>query len=317
MARINIDDSIHSDHRFIALMIALGGDYYKAIGLLVSAWKLGQKHHKEEESDGLIPHEVWAGSPFEKILECGLAEKKEKGVYVKGGKKQFGWLEQKSSAGSVGGKISAEKRAAKKKMKQNQASASNKPSESKQGSSKSKQSSSESKPPTLPPTLSLPHSIDLSINKNTGEILDFKNAQQKSVPEIMENLKSKGITITPDQVIDLFNSKLAGVGDLNFCRGLGSPSLLNMLDTFEKFPTLKDWEHLFDEVKKAKTITGEEPGVFKATLDWLSIRENALKADSGKYPASNPSFKKSTPGQSPKYDLTDDEIEKLDKAGEL
>lgn len=310
MARINIDDSIHSDHRFIKLMIDLGGDYYKAIGLLVSAWKLGQKHFKEKENDGLIPHEVWAGSPFEKILECGLAEKKEKGVYVKGGKKQFGWLEQKSSAGSVGGKVSAEKRASNKKLKQIQAGASI-------TSSKNKQRANESKPPTLPPTLPLSHSIDLSINKNTGEILDFKNAQQKSMQEIMENLKSKGITITPDQVIDLFNSKLAGVGDLNYCRGLGSPSLLNMLDTFEKFPTLKDWEHLFDEVKKAKTITGEEPGVFKATLDWLSIRENALKADSGKYPASNPSFKKSTPGQSPNYDLTDDEIEKLDKAGEL
>lgn len=317
MARINIDDSIHSDYRFIRLMTSLGGDYYKALGLMVGAWTMAQKFFKEKINEGLIPFEEWEAAPFEKILECKLAEKRDNGIYVKGSLSQFAWLAQKSEAGKSGGIKSGEKR----RSKQNEAKRSGGEAEGcgDQANVKRKRSGVKRRPsgakpltPTLTQSLSPSLSVDLSINNKSGEILDFKNAQQKSIAEIQKNLKEKNITITPDQVIDLFNSTLAGTGQLNHCRGLGSPSLLNMLDTFDSFPTLKDWSHLFEQVKKAKSITGEEPGVFLATLDWLAVKENALKADAGKY-----NVLKSAAASNGNYDLTDDEINQLREAGEL
>lgn len=306
MARINIDDNIHSDPRFITL-IGIHGDYYKAFGLLISAWKMAQKYFKENKPSGLIPFDAWEDAPFASIIIAKLAEKREDGIYVKGSKDQFAWLIQKSEAGKSGGIKSGEARRSKPEAD---------PSETKREQSKGEAKRSGSKPPTPTLSPSLSHSIDLSINnKNTGDVLDFKTAQQKSIPELMGELESKGIKINPDQVIDLFNSKLAGVGKLNHCRGLGSPALLNILDTFNVFQTLDDWGHLFEEVKKAKQITGEESGgVFLATLDWLSVRANALKADSGKY---NLTLKNSTTGPPTSYELTDDEINQLKEAGEL
>lgn len=318
MARINIEDKLFSDGRYLALKNILGCEEI-ALGKLIVSWKLAQTYFQK---NGRIPHKVFESAGLLPIFEADLALKEEDGYYVKGTRDQFAWLEQKS----VAGKASAE---ARKEIKEGK-KAKNTPKKAKEGNKKQQEvnenertlnecqdplerNGNGSQPPTLYSSLSSQsQSIDLSINNNTGEILNFKNAQQKSIPDLMAKLKSLGVTINPDQVIDLFNSKLAGTGKLKHCRDLGAPSRLNMLDTFEKFKTLEDWDHLFDQVKKSKSITGEEPGVFLATLDWLAQRENALKADSGKY---NLTSKGHTSTNS--YELTDDEINQLREAGEL
>lgn len=98
MARINIEDSIYKDHRFVALMQKTG-DYWKALGLLVGAWSLAQKHYLDESNDRLIPFKDWQRTCFEVLVEVGLAEVREKGIYIKGADSQFGWLVQRSNAG--------------------------------------------------------------------------------------------------------------------------------------------------------------------------------------------------------------------------
>lgn len=103
MARINIEASIYSDFRFVALKDKIG-DHYKALGLLVSAWALAQKHFLSEESSRFIPFNEWKLSPFHVLIDVGLAVENEKGVYVCGSNDQFSWLIQRKNAGKLGGR---------------------------------------------------------------------------------------------------------------------------------------------------------------------------------------------------------------------
>ncbi len=338
MARINVEDEIGNDPRFIRLLMNLKGDYYKALGFCVGAWRMGQKYYKDVEAKGIIPFEEWDQTEFgANFVECGLAVKTENGIYVKGSKDKFAWLDQKSEAGKIGGKKSAESRG--NKLKQNEAYASTCSSETKQNeayastcssetkrdpsttqaeSSEGQAEPSETKPLTLPPPLALvlppPGVITNTYPPNPlGEFRGSVSALEKTGAEIKAELDRLGVTITPDHVIDLFNSKLARTGKLLHCRGLGAPSQKQMLNTFAKLQKLSDWEELFLKVKSLDKLTGIRPGVFLATLDWLSIEENALKVLSGKYDNTT----ENQQSQMGTYDLTDDEIEQLREAGEL
>ncbi len=98
MPRINIEDSLYKDDRFINLMLKVGGKW-TAIGMVVSAWTLAQRHYLDESNDRCIPFNDWERSNLGIIQEVGLAEIREKGVYVCGSEQQFGWLVQRSEAG--------------------------------------------------------------------------------------------------------------------------------------------------------------------------------------------------------------------------
>lgn len=103
MARINIEDSVFKDGRFIDLCIDLG-DKQKALGCLVWAFIIAQKYYLDESNDRLIPLNEWQRQSCEnKLIDFGLAEIREKGVYVCGSENQFNWLIQRSEAGKKGG----------------------------------------------------------------------------------------------------------------------------------------------------------------------------------------------------------------------
>jgi hypothetical protein len=99
MARINIEDSLHSDDRYQNLIEKLA-DRYKALGMITAAFILAQKHWTKHRG---IPEDNWPAS-LDILLEVRLAERtfNESGmkiVYIKGSNEQFAWLEQKSAAG--------------------------------------------------------------------------------------------------------------------------------------------------------------------------------------------------------------------------
>lgn len=98
MARINIDDSIDSDFRFILLQKQVGC-YFKAIGILVAFWRIAQRHWVK---DDLIPKREFELLNFPELVSSGLAEIREDGVYAVGSDKHFGWLKQKKTAGKAG-----------------------------------------------------------------------------------------------------------------------------------------------------------------------------------------------------------------------
>lgn len=324
MARINVDDEIGSDPRFIKLLGLLQGDYWRALGLCVGAWRMGQKFFKDVDAKGIIPLNEWAQTDFAPILECGLAIEKDGGIYIKGSKDKFAWLDKKVEAGKIGGKKSADSR--KRKKKQNEANASSASSKTEHSSSKTKQVESKPNqeasetnplPLPLPPTLPLPRVLTNTNPPNPqGEMRVGVSALEKSAAEIKAELELLGVTINPDQVIDLFNTKLAPIGKLLRCRGLGAPSQKQLLNTCTKLQTLDAWEELFLKVKSLDKLTGIKPGVFLATLDWLSVEENALKVLNGKYDNELDSFAAGS-SKGPPTKLDQSEVDHLLMAGEL
>lgn len=104
MARINIEDSLFKDIRFDELKMKLGS-VDTALGAMVRAWSLAQKWYLKEETYRLIPLSEWKKQRIsDYIIEVGLAEVRENGVYVSGSDEQFAWLLQRQLAGRKGGR---------------------------------------------------------------------------------------------------------------------------------------------------------------------------------------------------------------------
>ncbi len=99
MARINIEDSLWADDRFLVL-VEKTGNRASAIGAVMIAFKTAQRFWVPDERP--IPAVQFRSIPFAAdLLSCGLAEEVENGdfVYIKGTKNQFAWLLQHSKAG--------------------------------------------------------------------------------------------------------------------------------------------------------------------------------------------------------------------------
>jgi len=99
MARINIEDSLFRDDRWMRLLL-ICGDRYKALGIITSAWILAQENWISHKS---IPKKAWS-KDLDVLIDVELAETLENGdIYVKGSKNNFKWLEQRVNAGKLGG----------------------------------------------------------------------------------------------------------------------------------------------------------------------------------------------------------------------
>lgn len=99
MARINIEDSLFRDSRWLDLIIKTGCQH-RALGLLARAWILAQEHWLEY---GHVPAKAWL-KDLNILIDVELAKRLSDGnVYVKGSKTAFGWLEQRVAAGRKGG----------------------------------------------------------------------------------------------------------------------------------------------------------------------------------------------------------------------
>lgn len=97
MARINIEDSLFRDTRFLNLCVKLGSPAV-ALGEIVFAYIEAQKFHLK---NGAIPESVWADKRLNyAIIEVGLAEVTPKGVRIKGQDEAFKWLVSASAGGS-------------------------------------------------------------------------------------------------------------------------------------------------------------------------------------------------------------------------
>ena len=114
MARINIEHSIFNDIRFSNLIIKMG-DRRLAIGHLVDAWILAQK--AVGSGTVFIPIDDWNMQQIsDLVLEVGLAEITQDGVYVKGTKEYFKWITDKKNAAISNGKKGGLAKASKTKQ---------------------------------------------------------------------------------------------------------------------------------------------------------------------------------------------------------
>lgn len=82
MSYIKIEDSLFSDSRFLNL-IAEVGNSHTALGMVVSTFKLAQKHWPEQ-----IPLDNWP-KEFDPIIKVGLARVFPESVYVCGSRDQL------------------------------------------------------------------------------------------------------------------------------------------------------------------------------------------------------------------------------------
>lgn len=100
MARINIENTLFTDIRWNDLLLKCGCKY-KALGIVTTAWILAQQNWIKY---GNVPPKAWA-KELDILIDVELAIRNEDGsVYVKGSKKAFKWLNQKSEAGKKGGR---------------------------------------------------------------------------------------------------------------------------------------------------------------------------------------------------------------------
>lgn len=107
MARVNIEDSIWADPKFLKLCIKLG-DEQKAIGMLVIAWRHAQKYWFKDRRP--IPYEEWESSGLPKILiELGFAKESSEGVFMSGSESHFSWKEALHEKSRKGGIASAKR----------------------------------------------------------------------------------------------------------------------------------------------------------------------------------------------------------------
>lgn len=95
MARINIEDELWTDARFLALASVLGK--WAAMGVMVEIFKVAQGFWVQGK---LIPADIWGYYHFPPQIESvGLITRRDEGIYVHGSEKQFAWLVQRSNAG--------------------------------------------------------------------------------------------------------------------------------------------------------------------------------------------------------------------------
>lgn len=96
MPRINIDDKLFSDFRFIEFSMKVGC-HYKAIGLVVRIWQTAQRYWAPNLKP--IPISIYHRLEGSKLFEeCGLSKRIRAGQYVLGSREQFAWLIQKHDA---------------------------------------------------------------------------------------------------------------------------------------------------------------------------------------------------------------------------
>lgn len=106
MPRINIEDSLFKDIRYMNLCIKLG-NADQALGVMVRAFALAQKWCLTP--DRKIPLTEWKNQGLpDAIFHVGLAEIHDGKVYVSGSEEQFKWLKQRSNAGKIGGRVASQ-----------------------------------------------------------------------------------------------------------------------------------------------------------------------------------------------------------------
>jgi len=100
MPRINIEDSIWADDRFLRLCIKLGCEF-KAVGMITVAFKVAQKYWIPDKKN--IPKEAFINSNLMPLIDVFLAKECDDGFYVRGTKANFQWwfdgIEQRKAAG--------------------------------------------------------------------------------------------------------------------------------------------------------------------------------------------------------------------------
>jgi len=102
MARLNIEDSLFDDPRYIKLCAMMKSEA-RALGWWVKVARLAQSYWKHDKQ--LIPKEVYKFNRFPKhLIESKMVEQRINGFYLSGSEKNFAWIVSQVSNGQKGGR---------------------------------------------------------------------------------------------------------------------------------------------------------------------------------------------------------------------
>lgn len=99
MARINIEDTLFKDSRFLELVHKFGR--HAALGMVIETFIVAQEFYLNMETKRMIPAKEWKKRKLcNDVIESGLAELREGNlVYIFGSEEHFAWLLQCQEAG--------------------------------------------------------------------------------------------------------------------------------------------------------------------------------------------------------------------------
>lgn len=238
MARLNIEDSLFKDSRFLDLVVKIG-NYSQALGDVVLAWVVAQEYFLK--NDGCIPFEVWQKRKLnDALIECGLATKQEKGFYLAGSHDQFAWIKQRSDAGKKGA----------------------------QKTNTNKSSTDDSRRlPTTPDernSASYSYSFSSSNTKNNTHTADSSKSDADALWVCVKLWNEKS------------GEKLAKVSEIKLAGS--TKRLLKLIQLRKENPlNEEEFSLAVDFISKEKFYTGDSKSGWKANFDWLLEPENSTK----------------------------------------
>jgi hypothetical protein len=102
MSRLNIEDSLFADARFMDFCVMLKSEV-KAIGWWVKVARLAQSYWKNNKE--LIPEAAYKFHRFPKeLIDCKIVEKRLSGYYLCGSEENFAWIFSQVENGKRGGR---------------------------------------------------------------------------------------------------------------------------------------------------------------------------------------------------------------------
>lgn len=219
-----------------------------ALGEVVSIWIVAQKYFL---TLGLIPFDAWEKEKLSNdVIDCGLAIKKENGIYVCGQEDQFSWLIQRQKSG----KISGEKRRSGALEKQK------KPNErSYNGRSTVVQRSYNGSEPLSP-------SLTLSLNT---KIQRESSATQSSCQN--------------SPALKIFNIWNENRGSLPECKALSKKRNAHAMQRWREKPDENYWSDVVKRLSQSNFCNGSNDRGWKADFDFFLRPDTHLKVLEGKY----------------------------------
>lgn len=236
MARINIEDNLFADGRFVILKTLLGSEE-TAIGKLVIAWRTAQSYWKQ---DMLIPLKFWEILKLDELIETDFAEAREDGVYVRGVEKHFEWIKIRQDAGKKGGVASGKSR----------------------NEAKTKQTGSKNEA-----------KVDFSLNENEAKT---KPLTLTLTPPLTHNTNTScqsdddvSFVVKANSVAEMWNM-IAKEEKLSIVKVPLSKDRLALLRApMAEFSSSEDWSKIIAQVPVNPFNTGANERKWKANFDWL------------------------------------------------
>jgi hypothetical protein len=284
MARVNVEDSIFIDGRFMNLVLKLGSPD-TAIGALVRAWRLAQEYFLRDDTHGKIPLKVWKQQGMnDTLFDVGLARTENDLVYVSGSETQFAWLNQKSDAGkNLSDKKKQQLELARQRRWNKNQSLNSEISENLSEISESENLND------LNGSEALTHSLSHTHSQDTYAYTGDHSFHEEPAPEINFSEASdvanslKGIRHT-DDFVNYWNTYLAPKGYPSAPFHLGRTYLRKF---FYISKLIKQagytWDRYLKEFEASEFLSSKRTGG-KPSITWLLEEKNFVDVQAGKYP---------------------------------